>query len=74
MVKNIVRDNAFIECNVSQFVLFIDNCLAYIIIFFIRFVRLRHFVIKKIIDNLNVKLDVIEIQSIRDKNNLMLLS
>ena len=30
--------------------------------------------IKKIIDNINVELDIIEIQSIRRKNNLMLLS
>ena len=74
MIKNIVRDNAFIEYNVFQFVLFIDNCLAYIITFFIRFVRLRHFVIKKIIDNFNIEFDVIEIQSIRGENNLMLLS
>ena len=74
MIKNIVRDSAFIKYNVSQFIFFSDDYLAYIIIFFIRFVRLRHFVIKKIIDNLNVEFDVIEIQSIRCENNLMLLS
>ena len=74
MIKNILRNNAFIECNVFQFVLFINDCLAYIITFFIRFIRLRHSVIKKIIDNLDIEFDVIKIQSIRDKNNLMLLS
>ena len=74
IVKNIVCDNAFIEYNVSQFVFSNDNCLAYIIIFFIRFVRLKHLVIKKIIDNFNIEFDVIEIQSIRCENNLMLLS
>ena len=52
---------------------FINNYLAYIIIFFIRFIRLKHFVIKKIIDNFNIEFDVIEIQSIRDKSNLILL-
>ena len=73
MIKNFVRDNAFIEYNVSQFVFFINNCLAYIIIFFIRLIRLKHSVIKRIIDNFNVELDVIEIQSIQYKNNLILL-
>ena len=74
MIKNIVRDKAFIECNVFQFILFIDNCLAYIITFLIDFVRLKHFMIQKFIDNLNVELDVIKIQSIRYENDLMLLS
>ena len=74
IIENIVRNNAFIKYNVFQFVFFNDNCLAYIIIFFIRFIRLRHFVIKKIIDNLNIEFGVIEIQSIRCENNLMLLS
>ena len=46
MIKNIVRDNAFIERNVFQFILFIDNCFAYLITFLIDFVRLEHFVIK----------------------------
>ena len=74
IIKNIVCDNAFIKCNVSQFVFFNDNYLAYIITFFIRLIRLRHFIIKKIIDNFDVEFDVIEIQSIRCENNLMLLS
>ena len=74
MIKNIVYNNAFIKCNASQLVLFIDNYFAYIITFFIRFVRLRYFVIKRIIDNLDIEFDVIEIQSIRCENNLMLLS
>ena len=64
MIKNIVRDNAFIERNVSQFVSFINDYLAYIIIFLIDFVCFRHFVIKKITDNLDIEFDVIEIQSI----------
>ena len=46
MIKNIVRDNAFTERNVSQFVFFIDNCFAYFIIFLIDFIRLEHSVIK----------------------------
>ena len=64
MKKNIVRNNAFIEYNVFQFVFFIDNYLAYIITFLIDFVRLRYFIIKKVFDNLNIEFDVIEIQSI----------
>ena len=73
MIKIFVRDNAFTECNVFQFILFINNCLSYIITFFINFVRLKHFVIKKIIDKLNVEFDIIKIQSIRYENNLILL-
>ena len=46
MIKNIFRDDAFIERNAFQFVLFINNCLAYLITFLIDFVRLEHFVIK----------------------------
>ena len=61
IVKNIVRDNAFTECNAFYFVFFINNCLAYIITLFIRLIRLRHSVIKKIIDNYNIEFDVIEI-------------
>ena len=74
MIKNFVYNNAFIECNISQFIFVINNYLAYIIIFFIRLVRLRHFIIKRVIVNLDVKFDVIEIQSIRCENDLMLLS
>ena len=74
IIKNIVRNNAFIEYNVSQFIFFNNDYLAYIIIFFIRFIRLKHSMIKKIIDNLNIEFDVIKIQSIRDENNLILLS
>ena len=73
IIKNIVYNNAFIECNAFQFILFNNNYFAYIITFFIRLVRLKHFIIKKIIDNLNVEFDVIDIQSIRCENNLMLL-
>ena len=42
----------------------INDYLAYIITFLIDFIRLRYSVIKRIIDNLNVELDIIEIQSI----------
>ena len=61
MIKNIVRDNAFIEYNVFQFVLFIDNCLAYIITFFISLVNFKYFMIKRVIDNLDIEFDIIEI-------------
>ena len=74
MIKNPVRDNAFIKYNIFQFILIINNCLAYIITFFIRFIRLRHFIIKRIIDNFDIEFDIIEIQLIRYENNLMLLS
>ena len=74
MIKNIVYNNAFIEYNISQFVFFNNDYLAYIIIFFIRLIRLRHFMIKRVIDNLNIEFDIIEIQLIRYNNNLMLLS
>ena len=52
---------------------FIDNCLAYIITFFINFVNFKYFIIKRIIDNLDIEFDVVEIQSIRCENDLMLL-
>ena len=64
MIKNIVHNNAFIEYNISQFVFFVDNYLAYIITFLIDFVYLKYFVIKKIFDNFKIEFDVIEIQSI----------
>ena len=73
MIKNIVYNNALIEYNVFQFIFFIDNCLAYIIIFFINFINLRYFIIKRIIDNFDVEFDIIEVQSVRYENNLMLL-
>ena len=74
MIKNIVRDNAFIEYNAFQFVFSIDDYLAYIITFFINFVNFKYLIIKRVIDNLDVEFDVIEIQSIRCENDLMLLS
>ena len=74
MIKNFVYNSAFIEYNISQFVFIINDYLAYIITFFIRLIRLRHFVIKRVIDNFDVKFDVIEIQSIRCEKNLILLS
>ena len=73
MIKNIIRDSALIEYNVFQFILFINNCLAYIITLFINFINFKYFIIKRVIDNLDVEFDVIEIQSIRCENNLMLL-
>ena len=73
MIKNIIRDSALIEYNVFQFILFINNCLAYIITLFINFINFKYFIIKRVIDNLDVEFDVIEIQSIRCENNLILL-
>ena len=73
MIKNFVYNNAFIGCNISQFFFVINNCFAYIITFFIVFIRLRYFVIKIIIDNFDIEFDVIKVQSIRYENNLMLL-
>ena len=73
MIKNIVYNNAFTECNAFQFILFIDNCLAYIITLFINLINLKYFIIKRVIDNLDVEFDVIEIQSIRCENDLILL-
>ena len=64
MIKIIVRNNAFIKCNTFQFVFFINNYLAYIITFLIDFVRLRYFIIKRVFDNFDVELDVIEVQLI----------
>ena len=61
MIKNFVYDNTFIECNISQFLFIINNYLAYIIIFVIDFVHFRYFMIKKIINNINLELNVIEI-------------
>ena len=46
MIKNIFRNSAFIERNISQFVFFINDYLAYLIIFLIDFIRLEHFMIK----------------------------
>ena len=74
MIKNIVRDSALTECNAFQFILIIDNCLAYIITLFISLVNLKYPIIKRVIDNLDIEFDVIEIQSIRCENDLMLLS
>ena len=74
MIKSFVYNSAFIECDISQFLFIINNYLAYFIIIIIDFIRFRHFMIKKVINNINVEFDVIEIQSIRYKNNLMLLS
>ena len=73
MIKNFVRDSAFIECDIFQFFFIINNCLMYFIVFVIDLVRFKHFIIKKIINNINVEFDVIEIQSIRCENDLMLL-
>ena len=61
MIENFVYDNAFIEYDIFQFFIIINNCLAYIIIFVIDFVCFKYFIIKKIIDNIDLELDVIEI-------------
>ena len=74
MIKNFIRDNALIEYNIFQLLFIINNYLAYFIILVIDLIRFKHFIIKKVIDNINVEFDIIEIQSIRYKNNLMLLS
>ena len=57
-----------------NFFIIINDCFAYFIAIVIDLIRFKHFMIKKVIDNINVELDVIEIQSIRCKNNLILLS
>ena len=74
MIKNSVRDNAFIEYDTSQLLLIINDYLAYFIALVINLIRFKHFMIKRVINNINVELDIIEIQSIRCENNLMLLS
>ena len=56
-----------------NFFIIINNCLAYFVIFIIDFIYFEHFIIKRIIDNINFEFDIIEIQTIRYKNNLMLL-
>ena len=61
MIKNIVRNNAFIKYNISQLFIIINNCFAYFITFIIDFIRFEHFIIKKIINNINFELDIIEI-------------
>ena len=61
MIKNFIRNNAFIEYNISQFLFIINNCLAYIITFCIDFMRFKYSIIKKVIDNLNIKFDIIEV-------------
>ena len=74
MKKNFVYNNAFIKCDISQFLFIINNYLAYFIAIVIDFIRFRYFIIEKVIDNINVELGAIEIQSIRYENNLILLS
>ena len=74
MIKSFVYNNAFIKCDISQFFLIINNYLAYFIIIVIDLICFKYFIIKKIINNINVELDVIEIQLIRCEDNLMLLS
>ena len=61
MIKNFVYNNTFIEYNISQFLFIINNYLAYIIIFVIDFIYFKYFIIKKVIDNINFELDVIEV-------------
>ena len=61
MIKNFVRDSAFIECDISQFLFIINNCLAYFIAFVIDLIRFKHFMIKRVIDNINVEFDIIEV-------------
>ena len=61
MIKKFVYNNVFIEYDIFQFFFIINNCLAYIIIFVIDFVYFRYFMIKRVIDNINLEFDVIEV-------------
>ena len=61
MIENSVRDSALIECDTSQFLFTINDCLAYIIAFVIDFVCFRYFMIKRVIDNIDLELGVIEV-------------
>ena len=61
MIKNIVHDNAFIKCDISQFLLIINNCLAYFIIFVINLIYFEHFIKERVIDNINLELNIIEV-------------
>ena len=61
MIKNIVRDNAFIECDIFQFLFIINDCLAYFIAFVINLIYFEHFIKKRVINNINLELDIIEI-------------
>ena len=61
MIKNFVRDNALIECDIFQLFFIINNYLAYFIAFVIDLIRFKHFMIKKVIDNIDVEFDIIEI-------------
>ena len=61
MIKNFVYDNAFIKCNIFQLLFIINNYFAYFIALIIDLIRFKHFIIKRIIDNINVEFDVIEI-------------
>ena len=44
-----------------NFFIIINNCLAYFVAFIIDFIRFKHFMIKKIINNIDFELDIIEI-------------
>ena len=74
MIENFVRDSALIECDIFQLLFIINDYLAYFIALVIDLVRFKHFMIKRVIDSIDVEFGVIEVQSIRYENNLMLLS
>ena len=61
MIKNIVRDNAFIKCDISQFLFIINDYLVYFITFVINLIRFKYFIKKRIINNINLEFDIIEI-------------
>ena len=61
MIENFVYDSALIECDTFSFLFIINNYFAYFIAFVIDFIRFKHFIIKRIIDSINVELDIIEI-------------
>ena len=61
MIKNFVYNSALIKYDISQFLFIINDYLAYIIAFVIHFIYFKYFIIKKIINNIDLELDVIEI-------------
>ena len=61
MIKNFIHNNALIECDIFQFFFIINDYFAYIIAFVINFIYFRYFMIKKVIDNIDLEFDVIEV-------------
>ena len=61
MLKNFIRDNAFIEYDIFKFFFIINDYVAYFVIFVFEFIYFEHFIIKKIMNNINVEFDVIKV-------------